>query len=69
MSNEIRRLIINSFTAGYKAKFIAKNYSVPLQTDCSIVRKFEKTGKIEVEKRGGDKRLLFNNEQKMQICS
>ena len=69
MSNEIRRLIINLITAGYKAKFIAENYSVPLLTVCSFLRKFEKTGKIEVEKCGGKKCLLFNNEQKIQMCS
>ena len=66
MSNETRRLIINLFTAGYKAKFIAEDYSVPLPTVCSIVGKIEK---IKVEKCGGNKRSLFNNEQKIQICS
>ena len=67
MSNKTIRLI-NSFAAGYKAKFIAKKYSV-LPTVCLIVRKFKKTRKIEVKKHGGYKHWLFNNEQKMQICS
>ena len=66
MSNETRRLF-NSFTACCKAEFIAENYSVLLPTVRSIVRKFEKTDKIEVEKRGGNKRSLFNNEQKVHI--
>ena len=56
MSNETRRLIINSFTAGYKTKLIVENHTLSLPTVCSIVRKFEKTDKIDVEKRGDNKR-------------
>lgn len=64
VSNETRHRIISAFQKSEKVGEIASYESLPLNTVISIIKKFERSGKMDKDVKGGARNCLVTQEEK-----
>ena len=68
ISPEVRERIINLYLENYNPAYIACILSQKSGTVAAIIRKFNRTGVVAANARGGDRRSKLDSEIKKAVC-
>ena len=68
ISPEVRERIINLYLENYNPAYIARILSQKSGTVAAIIRKFNRTGVVAADARGGDRRSKLDSEMKKAVC-